>query len=294
MTLTKQKPRRPTNHQRKRTGNHHRKGDHYIKAYWPYLPIFAILGLGIFANNWLSQMSHSVLGYATSVSSNVMLIDTNNARATQNEQPLTINAALNDAAQAKANDMVKRNYWSHVTPDGQQPWSFMDAAGYQYQSAGENLAYGFGTSDQILSAWLSSTEHRANIFDANYTQVGFGIANAKDFLGHGNQTIIVAMYGQPIGASATTSTPQPSLTINSQSQAVSRLQIVNNATWVQLGLAALCGAVLILFFVRHTFAWHKVLVRGEKFVISHPFLDVGLMGVAVLVFVLSHAAGTIL
>lgn len=292
MTLTKQKTRRtPPNH-RKRTGQHHRHSQHYIKAYWPYLPVFAVLAVGIMMSNWLSHTSHSVLGYATKVSSSVMLAETNDARATQNEKPLVINAELNDAAQAKANDMAKRNYWSHTTPDGAQPWSFMQAAGYDYQAAGENLAYGFGTSDQIISAWMNSPEHRENILNAGYQDIGFGVANVAHYQGHGAQTIVVAMYGAPVGSAAPAM--PANLTVQTTSQPVSRIQMVTNATWIQLGLAALCGAALVLFFVRHAFAWHKVLVRGERFVLSHPLLDVVLMGTAVLILVFSHVAGTIL
>jgi len=297
MTLTKQKPRRPTATHRKVSGQHHRHNQHYIKAYWPYLPVFAVLGLGIVLNSWLGHMSHSVLGYATNVSSSALLTETNDVRATQNEQPLTLNAELNDAAQAKANDMAKRGYWSHVTPDGEQPWGFMEAAGYQYQAAGENLAYGFGTSDQVMSAWMNSTEHRDNILKSAYTEVGFATANAANYQGHGPETIVVAMYGEPIDAVAPASvgsSTTPAFTIDSQSQPVSRLQMVTNATWIQLGLAALCGAAIVLFFARHAFAWHKVLVRGERFALAHPFFDTFLIGLAVFVFLLSHAAGTIL
>jgi uncharacterized protein YkwD len=297
MTLTKQKPRRPTATHRKVNGRHHKHSQHYIKAYWPYLPVFAVLGLGIVLNSWLSHVSHTVMGYATNVSSSMLLAETNDARATMNEKPLTINAELNDAAQAKANDMVKRNYWSHVTPDGEQPWGFMEAAGYQYQAAGENLAYGFGTSDQVISAWMNSAEHRANILNTNYTDVGFATANAPNYQGHGAETIVVAMYGQPVGTPAAaklTSSTTPAFTIDSNSQPVSRLQMVTNATWIQLGLAAVCGAAIVLFFMRHALAWHKVLVRGEQFALHHPLFDVLLMGAAVFVFLLSHAAGTIL
>src|SRR5438105_1975635 len=151
MTLTKQKPRRPSTTSRKRTGQHHRHSQHYAKAYWPYLPIVAVLALGIALNSWLGHMNHSVLGYATDMSTQSLLDDTNAQRSGNSETTLHLNAQLDQAAQAKANDMSTRDYWSHNTPDGQTPWTFITATGYSYQTAGENLAYGFSTAADTIT-----------------------------------------------------------------------------------------------------------------------------------------------
>jgi uncharacterized protein YkwD len=295
MTLTKQKTvrRTPPNH-RKRTGQHHQQTKHYAKAYWPYLPVFAVLSLGMFVNSFVARMHHSVLGYATNVSGQVLLAETNGERLSNHKPALQINQQLVKAAQAKANDMATRNYWSHVTPDGKQPWSFMASADYQYQAAGENLAYGFGTSEQVITAWMHSPEHRANILNANYQDVGFATANVMNYQGTGPETITVAMYGEPIGAIPTnTKTDQPEV-LSTSAQTVSRLQLASTTPLVEIILAAMSGAAITLFFVRHAFAWHKVLVRGEEFALHHPFFDVFLMSAAVLAFLFSHAAGAIL
>jgi uncharacterized protein YkwD len=293
MTLTKQRHRKPTANHRRLSGGHHKQDKHYIKAYWPYLPIFAVLLVGVMANLFITRLDHNVLGYATQVSNTTLLADTNAARSAHHEPALELNDKLTAAAEAKANDMAQRNYWSHVTPDGKQPWVFMIGAGYEYEAAGENLAYGFGSSDDIVTAWMNSTEHRANLLNAAYRDVGFASANVTNYQGHGPQTVIVAFYGEPNDLNMTAHPSQANLQLAAPQQ-VSRLQVVTNATWVQLSLAALCGAIIMLFFVRHSLAWHKVLVRGEKFVLHHLFFDVFLLGIAVLAFLLSHAAGTIL
>ncbi|HSX06907.1 MAG TPA: CAP domain-containing protein [Candidatus Saccharimonadia bacterium] len=296
MTLTKPKtPRRPVNHQ-KRTGQHHRQSSHYAKPYWPYLPVFAILSVGILLNSWIGHAHHSVLGYATGISPQVLLAQTNGERTSQHEAALQMSAQLTVAAQAKANDMAQRDYWNHVTPDGKQPWSFIQTAGYQYEAAGENLAYGFGSSDQVMTAWMHSPEHRANILDGDYQDVGFATANVANYRGTGPETIVVAMYGEPAGminsrTGDTTSTP---VVLGTHTTVVSRASLFSTAGWIPLALAALCGAALMLFFIRHALAWHKVLVRGEQFLLSHPFLDVFLMSVAVFAFLLSHISGAIL
>jgi uncharacterized protein YkwD len=294
MTLTKQKHRRPTTvHHRRLNGAHHKQDRHYLKSYWPYIPIFAILSIGILANTLITRTNHNVLGYATNISNSVLLADTNAARSTHNQSALEINDHLTAAAQAKANDMAKRNYWSHVTPDGKQPWAFVQTAGYEYEAAGENLAYGFGSSDDVVTAWMNSTEHRANILNAAYRDVGFATANVPNYQGKGAETIIVAFYGEPINLNMDANPDGTKLQLAAPQQ-VSRIQVITNATWVQLGLAGLAGAIIMLFFVRHAIAWHKVLVRSEEFVLHHPFFDVFLLSLAVAAFLLSHVAGTIL
>ena len=293
MTLTKQKQRKLTTHHRRLNGAHHKQDKHYLKSYWPYIPIFAVLSVGIFANMLITRSDHSVLGYSTNVSSSALLAGTNAARSAHNQPALEINQHLSEAAQAKANDMAKRNYWSHVTPDGKQPWTFVQTSGYEYEAAGENLAYGFGSSDQVVGAWMNSTEHRANILNAAYRDVGFATANVANYQGHGPETIVVAFYGQPANLNMEAHPTATNWQLAAPQQ-VSRIQLVTNATWVQLGLAALAGAILMLFFVRHTIAWHKVLVRGEQFVLHHPFFDVVILALATVVLLLSHAAGTIL
>lgn len=269
-----------------------------MKAYWPYIPVFAVLLMSLVVNGMLSRSHHSVLGYATDVSTQSLLDDTNAERVKANEQPLTINSELSDAAAAKAEDMAKRNYWSHVTPDGQQPWAFIVNSGYNYQMAGENLAYGFGTSAQTLNGWMHSQEHRDNILNANFSEVGFATVNTKDYMGQGPETITVALYAQPAGApiAVSATVPNQPVTVTTKlgaAQNVSRLQLLTSTTWVELTVAVLCGAGLMLFFVRHALAWHKVLVRGEEFVLHHPFFDVLLVSVAAMALLLSHAAGAI-
>ena len=175
MTLTKQQRRRDTANRRKVNGTHHNKNEkHYVKAYWPYIPIFAVLGLGMLANVFIHRTDHDVLGYATNISAKVLLADTNAARSDSHHDALELNEELSKAAQAKANDMAKRDYWSHATPDGKQPWSFIDSTDYDYTAAGENLALG-QTLTICHQGLMNSPGHRANILRPNYNRVGIGI-----------------------------------------------------------------------------------------------------------------------
>jgi uncharacterized protein YkwD len=186
----------------------------HAKVYWPYLPLIALLLGAAFLNIWqpLQTNKTATLAYATEMSRSGLLTATNTQRANNGAAALTLNTQLNAAAQAKANDMVARNYWSHNTPDGQEPWVFIDAQGYTYTKAGENLAYGFDTSNATVVGWMNSPSHRANMLDSTFTEVGFGFANSANFVGTGNETVVVAHYAKPTVAAATTSTPTPTPT----------------------------------------------------------------------------------
>jgi len=68
-------------------------------------------------------------------------------------------------------------------------------AGYNYDSAGENLAKDFTTDSSTVAAWMASPSHRANILNANYQDVGFAVMDSM-LNGHPT-TLIVALYGSP-------------------------------------------------------------------------------------------------
>src|SRR5665647_1797248 len=136
---TKSKNKSPVAH-KKRSGQHHSKSKHYMQAYWPYIPMLMIVGLGLLVN--IIWSNHGVLGINSDFSDSSLLASTNAQRTADNESQLSIDPLLSRAAQAKADDMVAANYWSHTSPDGKTPWTFIAASGYSYQRAGENLAYG--------------------------------------------------------------------------------------------------------------------------------------------------------
>lgn len=155
-----------------------------------------IVIVGFVINIGLSG-GQGVLSYATSMSPSALLQETNIQRSSSERAALSLNNKLSQAAQQKANDMVARNYWSHTSPEGTQPWQVISSVGYAYTTAGENLAYGFDTSAGAMAGWMNSPGHKANVLNVNYTEVGFGIANSPNFQGDGEQTIVVAMYASP-------------------------------------------------------------------------------------------------
>ncbi len=206
------KPIHRTN--RKRHGKHHKRSHEYVKTYLPYLPLVVSLLSSIFLTFRQPVLKANTLAYATEMSQSGLLASTNAQRASAGVGGLTLNAQLNAAAQAKANDMIARNYWSHTTPDGQQPWVFFDNAGYKYTKAGENLAYGFATSSDAVTGWMNSPTHKANMLDGAFVDVGFGFANGAAYNSSGEQTVVVAEYGKPqtLGASTAPAPAAPTTT----------------------------------------------------------------------------------
>jgi len=179
-------------------GPRHKHTPHYLKHYLPYLPTLLVLFIGLLFGGVNSPVNNrGVLAYATEMSQGGLLSSTNSYRSNAGKKSLSLNSKLTAAAQAKANDMVNRDYWSHNTPDGKEPWVFIQNAGYSYTKAGENLAYGFSTSSATVVGWMNSPTHKANMLDASFTEVGFGYANSSDFNNSGKETVVVAMYGKP-------------------------------------------------------------------------------------------------
>lgn len=207
---SKVKPVRSTSvSHRKRRGDHHKQGKHYMKVYWPYVPMLLIVLVGLFFGSPNRTVTGNVMAYATEMSSSGLLSATNAQRAANGKSNLSINSKLTSAAQTKANDMAARNYWSHNTPDGKAPWYFVEQAGYSYSKAGENLAYGFTTSGQTVNGWMNSQSHKDNMLDGSFTEVGFGFVNSASYNNSGEQTIVVAMYGQPQVAGVSQTAPAP-------------------------------------------------------------------------------------
>ncbi|MFL0584588.1 CAP domain-containing protein [Solibacillus silvestris] len=103
------------------------------------------------------------------------VIDLTNAeRAKEGLKPLEMHSPLMEVAQAKSEDMAKNNYFSHTSPTYGSPFDQIKSAGISYRSAGENIAQGQRTPQQVVQAWMESPGHRQNIMNANYTHIGVG------------------------------------------------------------------------------------------------------------------------
>ena len=168
----------------KESNNHRAKILHHTNL---FLTIVFIL-LTSFLVQRLKASFPSVLGVKVDISAEELLLLTNKERQNSGVASLSFNEQLTDAAEKKADDMLKYGYWAHNSPTGKTPWIFIKSSGYKYVYAGENLAKGFSTPKDVVMAWMASPEHRTNMLSSNYSDVGFAVRVGKL---NGEETVLI-------------------------------------------------------------------------------------------------------
>lgn len=98
----------------------------------------------------------------------------NEERAKYGLSPLSENWELSRVARYKSQDMKDNRYFSHTSPTYGSPFTMMKNFGITYRSAGENIAMGQRTPKEVVTAWMNSSGHRANILNASFTEIGVG------------------------------------------------------------------------------------------------------------------------
>lgn len=170
--------------------NNHRSRALHVDALFSYTLLLLVF-------NFILRFGHmqmpDILGYATDIRVEQLLGSTNVKRQDAGLSALQLNTTLSQAAAAKAADMFANNYWAHNSPSGKTPWDFINASGYRYTLAGENLAKNFQSSDGVVDAWMNSETHKANLLKAGYNDVGFAVVNGV--LNGEETTLVVQMFG---------------------------------------------------------------------------------------------------
>jgi len=98
----------------------------------------------------------------------------NQERSKAGLKPLQMDWELQRVARIKACDMATTGYFSHQSPDYGSPFDMMKNYGISYRTAGENIAKGQRTPQEVMNAWMNSTGHRANILKGDFTHIGVG------------------------------------------------------------------------------------------------------------------------
>jgi uncharacterized protein YkwD len=109
--------------------------------------------------------------------------------------PLRVNQRLCAAAQIQARNMARLNEFGHVLNDTSTPTPLdrLRAVGYSYGSAGENIAYNYQGAQDVVTGWMNSPGHRANILSADYTETGVAV-RYNSF----NEPYYVQVFGSPM------------------------------------------------------------------------------------------------
>ncbi len=148
--------------------------------------------------------------FSSAITPNNIISLTNETRQSLDLPTLVVDNKLMAAAQAKAEDMMANGYFAHTSPSGVTPWYWFGAYGYDYRSAGENLAANFSQAEDVNAGWMASPSHRENIVSDRYAEIGVGVVQGE--YENYETTFVVQMFGFEQGSetiAATTPTPAP-------------------------------------------------------------------------------------
>lgn len=106
---------------------------------------------------------------------------TNAERTKQGLPALQIDTELSKVARIKSEDMQKNKYFDHNSPTYGSPFDMMKKFGISYKSAGENIAQGQRTPEEVVQAWMNSAGHRANILNNGFTHIGVGYVESGNY-----------------------------------------------------------------------------------------------------------------
>ncbi|MET1030459.1 CAP domain-containing protein [Domibacillus tundrae] len=109
----------------------------------------------------------------------------NEERAKAGLKALELDTKLSEVARAKSQDMKDKGYFDHQSPTYGSPFDMMKQFGITYNTAGENIAKGQQTPEEVMKAWMNSDGHRKNILSADFTHIGVGYVD-----GHWTQMFI--------------------------------------------------------------------------------------------------------
>lgn len=104
-----------------------------------------------------------------------VLILINQERASYGLEPLYTTTSLQTAAAVRAEECLQS--FSHTRPDGTSCFTILSEYNISYMLAGENIAYGQPTPQDVVNSWMASEGHRANILNADYDYIGVGTAS---------------------------------------------------------------------------------------------------------------------
>ena len=132
--------------------------------------------------------------YLSTITPEKIIEMTNKERNKANLSTLTNNPLLEKAAQAKAQAILDSQTFNHEI-GGRRFSAWVKESNYQYSIVGENLAIDFVTSEGVLKAWLSSPDHKKNIYNQEYQDIGVAVVEGNF---EGQSTIVVAqIFGTP-------------------------------------------------------------------------------------------------
>jgi uncharacterized protein YkwD len=99
----------------------------------------------------------------------------NQQRTKAGLKALSVNDKLVDTATSKCEDMKKKNYFTHNSPDGTTYTNFIKARVPSFKLSGENLGAGYTDINQLINDWMQSEQHKTNILNPKFTSEGIAV-----------------------------------------------------------------------------------------------------------------------
>lgn len=119
----------------------------------------------------------------------------NQNRATETLYPLRRSIKLEQAARAKARDILENEYFAHTSPTGAKAWDFIRDTGMNFSFAGENLAINYTNGYELISDLMQSPSHRDNLLSPLFSEIGVASVRGEY---HGQQAVVtVQMFARP-------------------------------------------------------------------------------------------------
>lgn len=195
---------------------HEGNGYHPHALRTPWVHTYGAILIGVKVLSVALVSLYAGVAHQTSITSSQIIALSNQARKEQGMTLVKSNGALARAAQAKAQDMIAKNYFAHISPSNVSPWYWYKQAGYKYAYAGENLAIDYVNASDVVAAWLKSPSHRRNLLNTRFQDIGVAVATGK--INGAESVIVVQMFGAPVATKSVTKpktvtqTPDPKKT----------------------------------------------------------------------------------
>lgn len=126
------------------------------------------------ANDTVAEGNNTAPLQGISTMAEAVLLLVNQERTKQGLKELFLSDDITDIATLKSQDMANKGYFSHTSPTYGTPFQMLQSYGISYKSAGENIAAGQKTAQEVMQSWMNSSGHRANILNSGYTEIGIG------------------------------------------------------------------------------------------------------------------------
>jgi len=145
------------------------------KLFW-LAGLSCIISLAVFSLLLFQSSQSTKIAKADGYSPDQIIVAVNQQRVKKNISPLIVNSQLMQASLNKVKDMASKNYFSHISPVDGKKWStFIKESGYKYVEAGENLANGYDSVEDMVKAWMDSPTHRENILNPGFEETGMAL-----------------------------------------------------------------------------------------------------------------------